>query len=100
MAYDDLPAGQELDALVAEKVMGWKLEEDTGATPFCPSKDIAAAWLVIEKFLPEKVVQVQYYNVAEHGWCWVISIGHQWSYAKTASLAICRAALRVVEHDS
>lgn len=59
-------AGRELDALIAEKVMGWKLfvdnkrevcAWDTGTSPggfidernFKPSRDIAAAWQVVEK---------------------------------------------------
>jgi hypothetical protein len=54
----DLPAGRELDALVAEKVMGWKLlpivhfvVTDIGEEVPCPrfSADIAAAWQVVEK---------------------------------------------------
>jgi hypothetical protein len=39
----ELQAGPELDALVAEKVMGWNRGES-----FRPSTDIAAAWEVVE----------------------------------------------------
>ena len=63
-----LNAGPELDALIAEKVMGWRRSEssrwiDTNGNPttyqsregsncrfeFRPSTDIAAAWEVVEK---------------------------------------------------
>lgn len=76
-----MEAGRELDALVAEKVMGWKLENyetsepastdrhyldasrndgwawvgretDIEAWQWQPSTDIAAAWEVVEKLLP------------------------------------------------
>ncbi len=68
---DKLAAGPELDALVAEKVMGWKPDPpgnfwvdqngivhanrkygpwmDTGEVIFEPSTDIAAAWFVLER---------------------------------------------------
>jgi ABA sandwich protein len=70
---NDLAAGRELDALVAEKVMGWiTFVSDYGAPtsyyadpqtgrnvhwekpngiikPFSPSTDIAAAWEVVEQ---------------------------------------------------
>jgi len=67
MKIDDMKAGRELDALVAEKVMGWELHYpyahdvennvnyDLADTKiafvkrFNPSTDIAAAWQVVEK---------------------------------------------------
>jgi hypothetical protein len=68
MTRDDILAmepGRELDALVAEKVMGWKDErpqydqcmvvnENVGGMlgpirVFAPSTDISAAWEVVEK---------------------------------------------------
>lgn len=76
MNVDDLVAGPELDALVAEKVMGWTRhypiqEEDGGASDFDSdwfedpkgnpsdvpnySEDIAAAWAVVEKMRPLNV---------------------------------------------
>lgn len=66
MNIDELKAGRELDALVAEKVMGWEVcNSERGAPPrktwdkntiamSCPiphySTDIAAAWEVLCKF--------------------------------------------------
>lgn len=100
-----MEAGRELDALIAEKVMGFPLEIIRGAPyPECPrhySTDIAAAWEVVEK---------------DDGW------GHDWrvkrwvssskpysctaertadgqnfyAEAETAPLAICLAALKAV----
>ena len=68
---DNMPAGREMDALIAEKVMGWRVHfrntawwvkaEDEkeaivkkvgfacGNDRFMPSTDIAAAWKVAEK---------------------------------------------------
>lgn len=99
----DLPAGRELDALVAEKVMGdtrfrqvpraqWYLVLDHYST------DIAAAWLVVE-------------NAVGRGMPAGINVAMNWAgdpdgyvaewagvreLADTAPLAICRAALRAV----
>ena len=62
MRIDEMPAGKEMDALLAEKVMGWGIEVNPifeggiglqvspGTTKaiamFAPSTDIAAAWEV------------------------------------------------------
>lgn len=73
-----MPAGPELDRLVAEKVMGWtrrendlgqpygikvtwhlpngvmaEFEDDDGRSAFCPSERIDHAWQVVEKLWPE-----------------------------------------------
>jgi hypothetical protein len=56
-----MPAGRDMDALVAEKLMGWKYHpkwnvftspnglENDGSTIPNYSTDIAAAWKVVEK---------------------------------------------------
>lgn len=71
--YDEIPAGREMDALVAEKVMGWKhvgnwegddryhpvdaiwADGDGNTLPPDPwphySTNIAAAWKVVEKMI-------------------------------------------------
>lgn len=116
----DLPAGRELDALVAEKVMGWRLvnyetyepattpedyecaayndgwewegwDEVGEAWKWRPSTDIAAAWQVVEGF---DVVTLER---TAHGKWWA-SLWRQNDQngsegADTAPLAICRAAL-------
>jgi hypothetical protein len=118
-----LQAGRELDALVAEKVMGWTVNRTesrhwhtvgpTGrerniqigsdccagqaydSNAFMPSKSIVSAWLVVEK-------------MRERGWNFELHTSrdgeaaaafHQSqdddfeAYELTAPLAICRAAL-------
>lgn len=107
---------RELDALVAEKVMGWRvgpIDDDylasdgtpTGWTkgtcysqrpPFRPSTDIAAAWEVVQQFDSVKVLK------AGASWDCGISVKRgDWfevelASAPTAPLAICLAALRAV----
>ncbi len=105
--------GSELDALVAEKVMGWGLrfkdrsslddhywlEVDTGklcATRkyFRPSTDISAAWQVVEKMIacswtPEIKLEL--------GWCAWFHNDEASAYgdinSKTAPEAISKASL-------
>ena len=120
-----MEAGRELDALVAEKVTGWKLQDKQcpvcgwpyGAselhgcvpgncsmrpppsrradTPQNYSTDIAAAWLVVEK---SHILDK--YSLTTHGANWVIvDETDGWDVfieASTAPLAICLAALKAV----
>lgn len=123
--YDSMPAGADLDALVAEKVMGctvgWiEVESFEEKRPHCLcqvdyslefkrphdgwwerlfrySEDIAAAWLVLGRFLGY-VVDGQPNRCAA-------SVFNEdgknfYSDAPTASLAIARAALKAVGHTS
>jgi len=108
----DLPAGREIDSLVAEKIMGWKPDRDelwrwddgsgSGRPIECPrfSEDIAAAWTVVEKlgedgFLLYRVsnrpIWRAQFNLAEAVFDWP-----GYADAETAPLAICRAALSAV----
>ncbi len=116
MKYDDMPAGPELDQLVAEKIMGWEIAStkasyrhaspDGGrdtiimAHEFCPSGNIAHAWRVIEHV----VMRNGFASVDSTGMtaekAWMAKIGHgnalihgYNALAKTAPLAICRAAM-------
>jgi hypothetical protein len=118
----DLPAGPELDRLVAEKVMGWKplshgdgwwtdgvSQRLIGKVPdlvmvgemdqrFVPSQSIAHAWEVVER-------------MSSLGWwsdfretinrAWYIEVENKigarsFADAPTAPLAICLAALKAV----
>jgi hypothetical protein len=95
----ELLAGRELDALVAEKVMG-------KAKPIPPqySTDIATAWTVVERFDPEQwmwgilrlkqgdrvLYSVSLSRLDDDGY--VISDAGRYE-SETAPLAICRAAL-------
>ena len=117
MNYDEMPAGREMDALVAEKVMGWRLDASCGYSTWMggkadsrgmrwtidgwkPSADIAAAWGVVEKVREE----FRYVSVtAGNGWscsAWDVEkakrLREVHAFADTAPLAICRAALLAV----
>lgn len=105
--------GRELDALVAEKVMGIsdfkhaqldannmcpRCYRPSGANDFLPvqcvpapySEDIAAAWTVMERMPPRT-----YLRKDDDRWlCKIADIAG--ASAETASLAICLAALKAV----
>ena len=104
-----MKAGPELDALVAEKVMGWDLsfefsthgKKETGwldpvahfihrKGQWSPSEDIAAAWQVVEKALPGFVL-TEASN--QH---WMACTAHVNALGETPAHAICLAALKVV----
>jgi hypothetical protein len=106
MQTDELVAGRELDALVAEKVMGWDRRLWAGRfywsgpysdrERFSPSMDIAAAWEVVERVWQEEWVLRRFLG------SWQILDGDPLdnhrvlASAETAPLAICRAALQAV----
>jgi len=70
----NMSAGREMDALVAEKVMGWKRRKPTHGNcctcqdcgqghdecfcEFCPSEDIADAWRVVIEMRKRDIVTV------------------------------------------
>ena len=110
MDIDTMPAGREMDALVAEKVMGWDI---CWAVPYkdgtkCPlrsngeqvphySIDIAAAWGVVGKLLKNRVLHVC--GSVKDGWdVWIPEVATgaapKTSKCDTFPLAICRAALK------
>lgn len=108
-------AGRELDALVAEKVMGWTFR--TFPEGVCPnvkhwycgeqyvlmkpfSTDIAAAWRVVEKLVSDGRVFIVKGDGLRDGdfnpkWT-VLCDNHPRTDAATAPLAICLAALQAV----
>ena len=109
-----MEAGRELDALVAEKVMGWTIrngdwvdgegyaqweafDSDYSDSPrFAPSTDIAAAWAIFEKTLGH--VERRGHPIPGEEWLatiWYEGKAGQ-AFADTAPLAICLAALKVV----
>ena len=124
---DKLESGRELDDLVAEKVMGYRIpvQESLIGNEWSPiphySTDIAAAWQVIEKLTsqnagPDKACIEAIINTPKYpGWPTYVRDGeeeHQdewcveWvdgidtidvAFGKTAPLAICRAALKIME---
>lgn len=121
MNIDEMKAGRELDALVAEKVMGWtdarvgirsqrRFHREELPTPvdvgpdeeWSPSTDIAAAWEVVAKFQMVYVYRAakDLPNLKIGQWEALFSpdAGERALYgvADTAPLAICKAALKTV----
>lgn len=111
----ELPAGRELDILVAEKVMGYEhfVDEADGTDRLrgngiimpihlpAYSTDIAAAWEVVEKLRAEWMIRVGTADLLGTPWKCVMwqrymTTGGPFGEADTAPLAICRAALGVV----
>lgn len=127
-----MDAGRRLDALIAEKVMGWysvTYHEQTNSaygSPFkttsertyCPrySEELEAAWEVLEKFnrdgLVVSVGSKRYIDSRELVWYALVGMAkpvdefdmnaniYGEAEAPTAPLAICRAALKAVEHPA
>ncbi len=94
---------REIDALVAEKVMGWDKkdvgegcfvwthqDEDECIFPYY-STFIKAAWEVVET-LKHLYIGVSYCD-STHKWT-VCLMNQKWVYGKTAPITICKAALR------
>lgn len=117
-----VPAGREMDALIAEKVLGWGVlrndiyvyiprpneapDERLDELKWYPSNDIAAAWDVVEKFMPYKspslyVVGVMWYCffALKTGEGLFTGTNILEARASTAPLAICRAALLAALED-
>jgi hypothetical protein len=112
-----MKAGRELDALIAEKVMGiepWPGRPGVFRAPIVPpgvepkpclppeySTDIAAAWKLVEKFTREEV-KIDIRNSHSNKAQWTVIIAKSpkdaWdlTQADTAPLAICLAALKAV----
>jgi len=123
---DSIPPGQDLDALIAETVMGWDIhfsdpgfrgglphwrdpENSTlyGPGNWSPSTDIEAAWKVVEKlrsysfdfdFFASKI------RVPDGKKPWIKAAFHSRtdiysSEADTAELAISRAALKAISQE-
>ena len=109
-----MKVGRELDALIAEKVMGelGKLRQSEHnlmlphdvLLPYY-STQIADAWLVVEKFEnPKRALMLGRHTLSGKR-RWVVDIFHgdkrcpHRGIADTAPLAICLAALKAVEGD-
>lgn len=120
-----MKAGRELDALVAEKVMGLRVFNDkreyalpfilrdgvNHPPPFMPdeqmeiphfSTEIAAAWMVVEKVL----LHISPMVCREGLYAWVVSDKHDLNATnlivieESAPLAICFAGLKAVGVES
>lgn len=109
-----LPAGREIDVLVATKVMGWTLHEkgyyicpDRDYHPtiytWLPSDEIPSAWEVVEKLISsdsEVAICSLLPNDANPGKAdWHVEVSGWKGFdarANTMPLAVCRAALLAV----
>lgn len=108
--------GRELDALIAEKVMGRPTERYAGAVVFSVdpnsiqgvypldyivphySTDIAAAWEVVEKVYDWNFRLERFEGLSKDYYGAQFFLNGEWHYgeADTAPLAICLAALKAV----
>lgn len=110
MNIDEMPAGREIDALIAEKLMRLQVRMnnngdllDVNGYEFPSySTDIAAAWKVLYLFENGTGADAVHLN-------WVRAPGQSWTcvfrsdavgHGETAPLAICRAALKQLAADS
>lgn len=114
-----MKAGKELDALIAEKVMGWRMElwssysellpankvwvgDDDNyryVENFKPSTNISDAWHVVE-WLEKNIGGISLESHCdERRYSFRVFNGTHWivARAETAPLAICLAALKCVE---
>jgi len=101
MNIDEMPAGREMDSLIAEKVLDcWvpnseliinKRDRQTYEMPHY-STDIAAAWEVVEKIGGGHTV-IRY---RDGSYRCIHERTMDAASAETAPLAICRAALKLV----
>lgn len=114
----EIKAGRELDAVIAEKVMGMALDDifeheemgdELGWVPISTvpletvphySTSIADAWLVVEKLKDTCGFSLDYVRGRDKpGRCW---FGRAFGQGETAPLAICIAAmdaLKVVANE-
>lgn len=101
-------AGPELNALVAERVMGWGIRRNAfgywlgpgtiNANTWSPSSDMSAVWEVVSKLRESHHLQLK---TEDEGWAAKFGLVDptdfqdmaEWSYDTTAPLVICRAAL-------
>jgi hypothetical protein len=95
ISVDTMEAGPELDALVAEWVMGW--HNGTAIIPvdqWHPSTDISAAMILADKW--EGALDMT--RARSGNWSVRLMDGEvvAMAYARTLPLAICRAALKAV----
>lgn len=104
-----LPTGKKLDALVAEKVMGWEAKPGrayywTGkdrvvrSVFYQFSTDISAAWELLCKFKTHQVTfhENGFYQQSDMKYRVIIAKNQHVAYANTAPEAICKAALLAV----
>jgi Phage ABA sandwich domain len=102
---EELIAGREFDALIAEKVMGWPGDGLSASPTYREqnmphfSTDIAAAWQIIERAREFDL----WFNPDQRHWGCYLAFPSGFARVDadnpSAPLAICRAALAAVSHD-
>lgn len=112
MTGQTFPAGRDLDAMIAEKVMGWRRQSEAPQDVWqrhderlaeLPkfSTDIAAAWQIVEKLGPDDIFLTitllpdgEYECTAQNEIGETLMLGKSGHVkADSAPLVICRAAL-------
>jgi hypothetical protein len=108
-----LTAGREMDAIIAEKVMGQeriadcplgdpdcpgKFTPQVGAVPCLPrySSEIAAAWLVVERFAEYELAHSPHPEGGHIFRIYHPDGSYLWERGTTAPEAICKAALKAL----
>lgn len=86
----ELPAGRELDALVADRVMGW------ASSPVSYSANLPCAWQLLEKWADDS------WSVAVEKWegpngPWEVRVGKFAARHVSLPVAICWASLQAAE---
>lgn len=115
LSFEHLKPGEELDRIVAEKIMGWLphsrntafFVQANVANKVCnqvmavvdewkPSVNIKDAWIVVEKMVADgKHVSIDCLRIVEHPvFQFICEVDSQATNAETAPWAICFAALR------
>lgn len=123
----DMPVGEEMDSLLAEKVMGWHILEENGFKHWVDSENKfqcgvasydgheddedfhilrwhpseSALWavdVVAEKFDTLRINK----SFGMKGVIWIVKIGNVEVFEETLPLALCRAALlkKLKENDN
>ena len=102
--YLNMPEGEEIDILVARKVLGHTVQQDSsgqwfeGFTSLARYSDsLQSAWNAAERIMS---TQNAFFTVSRKGVQWMaefeINRFRHFAFADTAPLAICRAALLAV----
>jgi hypothetical protein len=107
-----LNAGRELDALIAQKVMGQNYfinsfgfpEQGPLVSKEPPhySTDIAAAWEIVQEMEKKHTEPGKWVGLsitAEDRGCWRATFWRKWSFGSSAPHAICLAALEAVRYQ-
>ncbi len=101
MNIDKLPAGPEIDWLIASKIFDWSKNEFQvaaggilGGRENDFSTNMARAWEVLGPFTDMAYPVSVIFTHPTEDEPWACTIGEKSAFGETAALAICRAALK------